>query len=153
MPKRNLAFWFTEAATIKKVFLDISQNSQVSNCARVFFLIKLQAPVNFGKFLRTSISQNTSGRLLLDLLLYTTVPTLYSCLWKLSLLFIYIFKAAWNLLIKFWNSVQSLNRNILTVSYFKMETSVEITITSCNMLFTNFLTWYKVENYIGDTPW
>ena len=60
----------SEAATggvcQKKVFLEISQNSQENNCARVSFLIKLQAlqlylkkrlwcryfPVNFAKFLR-----------------------------------------------------------------------------------------------------
>ena len=61
----------------KKVFLEISQNSQESTCARDSFLIKLQAtllkkslwhrsfPVNFAKFLRTAFLQNTSGRLLL----------------------------------------------------------------------------------------
>ena len=50
---------FTEAATgggsIKKVFLKVSQNSQENACARASFLIKLQAPVNFAKFLRTPI--------------------------------------------------------------------------------------------------
>ena len=53
----------TKAATrgvlYKKVFLEISQNSQENTCARVPFLIKLQAP----KFLRTPFLQNTSGRL------------------------------------------------------------------------------------------
>ena len=57
--------------SVKKVFLKISQNSQENTCARVSFLIKLQAsglrpatllkkrlrhrcfPVNFVKFLRT----------------------------------------------------------------------------------------------------
>ena len=39
--------------SVKKVFLEISQNSQENTCARVSFLIKLQAFVNFGKFLRT----------------------------------------------------------------------------------------------------
>ena len=38
---------FSEAATrgvlCKKVFLEISQNSQENTCARVLFLIKLQA--------------------------------------------------------------------------------------------------------------
>ena len=54
---------------MKKVFLEIPQNSQENTCARVSFLIKLLAPppatllkkrlwhrcfpVNFGKFLRT----------------------------------------------------------------------------------------------------
>ena len=50
--------------SIEKVFLEISQNSQENTCARVSFLIKLQAeparvqawgrsfPVNFAKFLR-----------------------------------------------------------------------------------------------------
>ena len=55
---------------MKKVFLEISQNSQENACARVSFLIKLQVwvcnfikkrfwyrcfPVNFAKFLRTPI--------------------------------------------------------------------------------------------------
>ena len=38
----------------KKVFLEISQNSQENTCAKVFFLLKLQ----------NAFSQNTSGRLL-----------------------------------------------------------------------------------------
>ena len=62
----------TEAAIrgvlLKKVFLKISQNSQENTCARVSFLIKLQAyrcfPVSFAKFLRSPFLQNTSGRLL-----------------------------------------------------------------------------------------
>ena len=46
-----------QRCSAKKVFLEISQNSQQSTCARVSFLIKLQAwhmcfPVNFVKFLR-----------------------------------------------------------------------------------------------------
>ena len=56
--------------SIKKVFLEILENSQESNCARVPFLIKLQAwpatlfkkrlwyrcfPVNFAKSLRTPL--------------------------------------------------------------------------------------------------
>ena len=52
--------------SIKKVFLEISQNSQENTCVRVSFLIKFSItllkeglwhryfPVNFGKFLRTS---------------------------------------------------------------------------------------------------
>ena len=63
------------------MFLEILQNSQENTCARVSFLIKLQAvpatllkkrfwhgcfPVNFAKFLRTHFLQNTSGRLLLE---------------------------------------------------------------------------------------
>ena len=66
--------------SVKKVFLEISQNSQENTCARDSFLIKLQANpatllkkslwyryfhVNFAKFLRTRFLQNTSGRLLL----------------------------------------------------------------------------------------
>ena len=57
-----------ERCSVKKVFLEISQNSQENTCARVSFLIKLQPkpaallkkrlwhrcfPVNFVKFLRT----------------------------------------------------------------------------------------------------
>ena len=75
----------TEAATrvvlLKKMFLEILQNSQENTCARVFFLIKVAGlrsatlfkkrlwhlcfPVNFAKFLGTPFLQNTSGRLLL----------------------------------------------------------------------------------------
>ena len=66
----------TRGVLCKKVFLEVSQNSQANNCARVSFLIKSQAwglqpeacfPVNFVKFLRTLFLQNTSGRLLLVL--------------------------------------------------------------------------------------
>ena len=57
-----------QRSSVKKVFLEISQNSQEITCVRVSFLIKLQArpatllkkrlwhrrfPVNFAKFLRT----------------------------------------------------------------------------------------------------
>ena len=81
--EETLPLW-SEATTRgvlwKKVFLEISQNSQEDTCARVSFLINLQAPAcnlikketlaevfscKFPKFLRTTFSQNTSGRLLL----------------------------------------------------------------------------------------
>ena len=41
--------------SVKKVFLEILQNSQENIYARAYFLIKLQAcfPVNFAKYLRT----------------------------------------------------------------------------------------------------
>ena len=66
---------------VKKVFLEISQNSQESTCASVSFLIKLQAllkkklwhryfPVNFVKFLRTVFTQNTSGGCFCQVFLY-----------------------------------------------------------------------------------
>ena len=56
------------------MFLEISQNSQENSCAglRPTTLLKMRLwrkcfPVNFVKFLRTSFSQNTFGRLLLKL--------------------------------------------------------------------------------------
>ena len=70
----------TRGVLLKKVFLKILQNSQKNTCARVSFLIKLQAlrlqffkkrlwhrcfPATFAKFLRATFLQNTSGRLLL----------------------------------------------------------------------------------------
>ena len=70
-----------QRCSVKKVFLEISQNSQENTCARVSFLIKLQDwsarllkkrlwqrcfPVNFAKFLRKPCLQNTSGRMLLN---------------------------------------------------------------------------------------
>ena len=54
-----------QRCSVKKVFLEISQNSQENTCASVSFLIKLPGtllkkrpwyrcfPVNFAKFLRT----------------------------------------------------------------------------------------------------
>ena len=61
------------------MFLEISQNSQENTCSRVSFLRPATLlkkwlwyrcfPVNFEKFLRTSFLQNTSGRLLLLVLL------------------------------------------------------------------------------------
>ena len=56
-----------QRCSVRKVFLEISQNSQENTCARFSFLIKLQTPatllkkrlwhrcfpVNFAKFLRT----------------------------------------------------------------------------------------------------
>ena len=64
------------------MFSEILQNSQENTCARVYFLIKLQArpvtlkkrlwhrclPVIFVKYLRTPFLQNTPGRLLLIIL-------------------------------------------------------------------------------------
>ena len=59
--------------SVKKVFLEISENSREDTCARASFLIKLQAacnfiktrlwdrcfPVNFLKFLRTPFFHGT----------------------------------------------------------------------------------------------
>ena len=56
----------------KKVFFEISQNSQENTCARDSFLTKLKKSlwhgcfsVKFEKFLRTPFLKNNSGRLLL----------------------------------------------------------------------------------------
>ena len=58
--------------SVKKVFLQISQNSQENTCASVSFLIKLLAlgvtqviSCEFREILRIPFLQNTSGRLLL----------------------------------------------------------------------------------------
>ena len=56
----------TRGVLCKKVFLEISQNSQENTCARIFFYESCR--LNFVKFVRTSFSQNTYGRLLLSLL-------------------------------------------------------------------------------------
>ena len=55
-----------QSCSVKKVFLEISQNSLENTSARVSFLIKLKKrlwhrcfPVNFVKFLRTPFLQNT----------------------------------------------------------------------------------------------
>ena len=75
---RSYACVATRGVLCKKVSLEISQNSQKNTCARVSFLIKLQAFllkkglwhrcffVNSVKFLGAPFLQNTSGRLLLN---------------------------------------------------------------------------------------
>ena len=80
-----------QRCSVKKVFLEISQNSQENTCARVSFLIKLQDsglrtatllkkrlwhrcfPVNFVKFLRTPFLQNTSSGCFSNFTLYFNV--------------------------------------------------------------------------------
>ena len=65
------------------MFLEISQNSQGNTCAR---LLRRCFPMNFGKFLTTPFSQNTSGLLLLNggflmarYVSYDKLQTGYSC--------------------------------------------------------------------------
>ena len=78
--KRHQVKVVARRCCVKKVFLKISPNSQESTCARVSFLIKLQAatllkkrlwhsyfPVNFLKFLRTPFLTEHVWWLLLDL--------------------------------------------------------------------------------------
>ena len=59
--------------SVKKVFLEISQNSQENTCARVSFLIKRLwhrcFPMNFAKFLRTPFLTEHLRWLLLTLIL------------------------------------------------------------------------------------
>ena len=74
----TLLLWWPEAVSwvcsIKKVFLEISQNSQENICARVSFLRKFLIkkawhrcfPANFAKFLRTTFSTEHLLRLLLS---------------------------------------------------------------------------------------
>ena len=65
-----------QRCSLRKLFLEISQNYEENTCTRVSFLIKLQAvpatllkkrlchrcfPVNFAKFLRTRFLKITSG--------------------------------------------------------------------------------------------
>ena len=62
-----------KSCSIKKAFLEISQNSQENAYARVSFLKKRLwhrcFPVNFSKFLRTPFLRNTSGQLFLKVVL------------------------------------------------------------------------------------
>ena len=57
--------------SVKKVFLEISQNSQETTCVMSLFFSGLQLYLKkdsgTGVFLRTTFLQNTSGRLLLNL--------------------------------------------------------------------------------------
>ena len=70
-----------QSCSVKKVFLKISQILQENTCARVSFLIKLQASgtcfsVNFARFIRIPFMQSSSGRLLLTRR-KKLVPSLY----------------------------------------------------------------------------
>ena len=71
-----------QRCSAKKVFLEISRNSQETTCARISFLIKLQAapatllkkrlwhrcfPVNFTKSIRTPFLRNISGSCFLSI--------------------------------------------------------------------------------------
>ena len=102
--------------SVKKAFLEISQNSQENTCARASFLIKLQVapatllkkklwdrcfPVNYAKFLRTSF-------------FYRTPPVAASDdFWW----FLVFYLAELNLPLKFMNdSVPSLLKNKITPS-------------------------------------
>ena len=75
-PLKILIEAVVQRCSVKKVFLEIPQNSQENSCARVSFLINLQArpatllkkrlwhrrfSVNFLEFLRTPFLWNTSG--------------------------------------------------------------------------------------------
>ena len=97
--------------SLKKVFLEISQNAQENTCARVTFLITFQArpatllkkrlrhkyfPVHFARFLRRYFLQNTSRRLL-QLVVNCCKPLHHRCLWfswicLWSLLGIYMYR-------------------------------------------------------------
>ena len=54
---------FSEAVarrcSVKKMFLEISQNSQENNCARVSLLIKLQASCEFCELSKNTFSYRT----------------------------------------------------------------------------------------------
>ena len=100
--KWNVVFWGqSEAAvrmcSVKKVFKEISQNSQENICDRVSFLIKLQPepatlfkkrlwhrcfPVNFAKFLRTPFLTEHLQWLLLSIaepLISLSCGLMFSC--------------------------------------------------------------------------
>ena len=62
---KGLAEAVPQRCSVKKVLLEISQNPQGNTCARVSFLIKLQA-CEFYEILRTPFLRKTSGRLLLN---------------------------------------------------------------------------------------
>ena len=80
----------------KKVALEILQNSQENTCAKVSFLIKKGLwhkcfPVNFVKFLGTTLLRNTSGRLLL--FLFACISEEYFGRdWVLPLFFVNLFQ-------------------------------------------------------------
>ena len=90
--------------SVKKVFLEISQNSQEIS-ARVSFLIKLQAsfikkrlwhrwfPVNFAKFLRHLFLQNTTGGCFdWESLIQSNFKVTLMQIWKSAIIFVFIWK-------------------------------------------------------------
>ena len=77
--------------------------------------------------------------------------------WKFSLYFVFIFRTAWNFLIKFSSSHQNFKRDNLITLYLSTETDHEDQTLHKSLLvttlFTNFLSWHDIETYIGDTVW
>ena len=69
-----------EVSVIYRDILENNQNSQENTCARVSFILCFffESPdlLKFTKFLRTSILQNSSARLLLDLVAHSTKTNL-----------------------------------------------------------------------------
>ena len=140
----------TEAATrgvpLKKLFLEIPQNSQENTRARVSFLIKLQStllkkrlwhrwfPVNFVKFRRTPFLQNTSGRPLLHLTCFAKVSLflLKSSNIKVTITFRFIIEklthikwdfilpSSLRLLLKVWIWFRFQNRKFLSPAWWRI---------------------------------
>ena len=97
-----------QRCSVKKMFLEIKQNSQENTCVRVSFLIKLQTsalkfwhrcfPMNFAKFLRTPFLKEHHWWLLLKIRLIHFMPLdSFSTPWKLqkNLLSYDVFRGYW----------------------------------------------------------
>ena len=118
----------------------ISQNSQENTCARVFFLIKLQAsacklwdrnfPVNFAKFLRTHFLQNTSGRLL-----FFVNSSVYKAHSLLSKWFKFLFFSWFLHHLKYSKFFCLTFANIILASKYRVKVVNENTIWSCSQVF------------------
>ena len=79
--------------SVENVFLEILQNTQENACARVSFLIKLQA---FAKFLRTLSLQNTSGGCFCHSFMWLQVSYQLYFLLKLDLAIFIFYNQNWN---------------------------------------------------------
>ena len=85
-----------QTCSVKKVFLEISQNSQENTCARVSFLIKLPAPPE-----KETLAQVFSCEFCEILRTPFFTEHLWWLLWALKELRIFLKKFTWNLLLFF----------------------------------------------------
>ena len=75
------------------------------------------------------------------------VMIVHSALWKFSLHIVYVFKKAWNFLIRFWCCDQMFSRNIFALLCVKSEKSahMQLAITLFYMLMANIMILYQLE--------
>ena len=136
--------------SVKEVFLEISQNSQESTCARVSFLIKFKketlAQVFFCEFCeisRNTFLQNISGRLLLDI---TPNACLFSFMTETAfpIFFVFFNRTSW------WTFLHGskLSFCFKTTLVYKRKIHFIANVVCYNQIFNNFFRQLFYGSYI-----